>query len=406
MTGYTEVVARAGESAHVIVRFTLENSSRVAWSSRHGYHLGSQIYDPASGVFITEGEWSPIAADLAPGARREFEMLVSLPPQDGSYRVYVSPLHEREGWMFAGGAPFVAVDAVVERGRARILEARVTTVARQRTAGLLRAIPKLFTRPVETIARNRRLIRSMVKRDILARYRGSFGDVFWTVLNPLLLMSTYFFVFGVLLATRFRGDQSRTGFALYFLAGFLPWLAISEAVGRAPSVVLDYRNLVRKLVFPIETLPVNQVLAGLVTEIFALAIYLIALALLHGIPATAVWLPVLIVPQVLLTLGFCWFLAATGAYVRDLGQIIGFLLTLWFFITPICYDEAQLENAAGPLLKTNPLFVLVKSYRLVLLEGRPPAMSSLWKLWVVAIVVCIAGHAWFYKLRKSFADVI
>jgi lipopolysaccharide transport system permease protein len=220
------------------------------------------------------------------------------------------------------------------------------------------------------------------------------------------LMSTYFFVFGVVLATRFRGDQSRTGFALYFLAGFLPWLAISEAVGRAPSVVLEYRNLVRKLVFPVETLPVNLVLAGLVTELFALAIFLVALAFLHGIPATALWLPAIIIPQVLFTLGLCWFLAATGAYVRDLGQIIGFLLTLWFFITPICYDEAQLENAAGWLLKKNPLFVLVKAYRSVLLEGQPPPLSSLWKLWLVAIVVCIAGHAWFYKLRKSFADVV
>ena len=90
----------------------------------------------------------------------------------------------------------------------------------------------------------------MARRDVLARYRGSFGDVFWTVLNPLLLMGTYFFVFGIVLQTRFGPDASRTGFALYFLAGMLPWLAFSEPVGRSPHVIWEHRNFVKKLVFP------------------------------------------------------------------------------------------------------------------------------------------------------------
>src|SRR5258705_13776996 len=120
---------------------------------------------------------------------------------------------------------------------------------------------------MRTLWRNRRLMRSMVRRDILARYRGSFAGAAWTFLNPLLLMATYFFVFGVVLQSRFGADQSRTGFALYFLAGMLPWLPLSEAVGRAPHVILEHRNFVKKLVFPVETLCVNQVLAGLVTEV-------------------------------------------------------------------------------------------------------------------------------------------
>ena len=111
----------------------------------------------------------------------------------------------------------------------------------------------------------------MVRRDILGRYRGSFGGAFWTVINPLLLMLTYFFVFGVVLQSRFGRTASRTGFALYFLAGMLPWLAFSEAAGRAPSVMLEHRNFVKKLVFAVETLPVNLVVSGLVTELFAVA---------------------------------------------------------------------------------------------------------------------------------------
>ena len=113
----------------------------------------------------------------------------------------------------------------------------------------------------------------MVRRDILGRYRGSFGGAFWTVLNPLLLMLTYFFVFGVVLRTRFGNDPSRAGFALYFLAGMLPWLAFSEAAGRAPTVMLEHRNFVKKLVFAVETLPVNLVVSGLVSEFFALVLF-------------------------------------------------------------------------------------------------------------------------------------
>jgi lipopolysaccharide transport system permease protein len=109
---------------------------------------------------------------------------------------------------------------------------------------------------------------------------------------------------------------------------------------------------------------------------------------------------------VLFTLGLCWFLAALGVYVRDLRQVIGFLLTLWFFLTPICYPEASLPSSALGILSKNPLFVLVRGFRAALLEGIAPAFGPLWKLWLLSAAVFFAGHAWFYKLRKSFADVI
>jgi len=119
-----------------------------------------------------------------------------------------------------------------------------------------------------------------------------------------------------------------------------------------------------------------------------------------------VWLPAPLVPQVMFTLGVCWFLAALGVYVRDLGQINGFLLTLWFFLTPFCYPESSLPPEAMGILFKNPLFVLVRGYRAVLLEGHAPALAPLWKLWLLSVAVFLLGHAWFYKLRKTFADVI
>jgi lipopolysaccharide transport system permease protein len=149
------------------------------------------------------------------------------------------------------------------------------------------------------------------------------------------------------------------------------------------------------------------VAAGLVSEFFAVLLFTLGVWLARGaVPASVLWLPVLIVPQVLFTAGLCWFLAALGVFVRDLGQIIGFALTLWFFLTPICYPEASLPAAAVPLLSKNPIYVLVNGYRAIFLEGRAPDGAALWKLGIVSVMVFAAGHAWFYKLRKSFADLL
>ena len=160
--------------------------------------------------------------------------------------------------------------------------------------------------------------------------------------------------------------------------------------------------------FPLDTLPVNLVLAGLVTEAFAILIFLVGLFLARGgVPPTIVWLPVLLVPQILFTAGLSWILAATGVFVRDLGQIIGFLLTLWFFLTPICYeDRSDLPDVISRVLSFNPILVLVRGYRAIFLENASPWSPAMAVLWAGSAAVAILGYAWFHRLRKSFADVI
>jgi lipopolysaccharide transport system permease protein len=391
----------------VQARVTLRNTSRDSWRPNEGFAAGFHIYDSETGTLVVDGERQHPSGDIAPGASMPVDLRFALPPESGHYDVFISPMREDVCWFYTLGWPFLRVEAAVEDGHARLERVRVVTLRTIRGENLLRAIGRAFTLPILTIARNRSLIRTMVRRDILGRYRGSFGGVFWTILNPLLLMLTYFFVFGVVLRTRFGSDPSRAGFALYFLAGMLPWLAFSEAAGRAPTVMLEHRNFVKKLVFAVETLPVNLVVSGLVSEVFALLLFTLGLFLVRGaVPASVVWLPALIVPQVLLTAGFCWFLGALGVFARDLGQVIGFFLTLWFFLTPICYPEGSLPPAAMPLLTKNPMFVLVRGYRAIFLEGQAPVWGSLWKLWIASAAVFILGHAWFYKLRRSFADII
>ena len=181
-----------------------------------------QVIDPSTESLLDEGE----SAD--PDVR------VTLPEGDGAYRVQIAPANDR--------ARFTFVDAQVTEGRLIAQAPRQTSAAAMSRQRFFRAVPKAFLYPVRSLVRNHKLMTSMVRRDILARYRGSFGGSLWTILNPLLLMATYFFLFGVVLKQKFEGGS----YVLYFLAGILPWLAFSEAVGRSPrscwSIAASSRN--------------------------------------------------------------------------------------------------------------------------------------------------------------------
>lgn len=382
MTTFQAVEAKP-EGDSIRIRLRMDRPGPLAW----------QVLDPSTSALLADGE-------RAQAHEPEVELTVPLPPEDGPYRVQIAPED--------GSGRVVFIDASVRGGTLAVQTAKASSMGALRRARFRRAIPKAFVYPVRSIWTNRKLIASMVRRDILSRSRGSFGGALWTFLNPLLLMATYFFVFGVVLQTKFAGDTSRTGYVLYFLAGMLPWLPFSEAVGRSPYVIVDHRTFVKKLVFPLETLPANLVLAGMVTEVFALAIFFASLLAIRGsVPGSIVWLPALLLPQVLLAVGLCWFLSALGVFVRDLGQIIGFLLTVWFFVTPICYPESQqLPAWVAHILAFNPILVLVRGYRAILLEGHAPSASPLLALWIGSAVVALLGHAWFHALRRSFADVI
>ena len=386
------------EAAGLTLRagFGFENSSGEKLSM--GYH----IFDPETDTLVVDGPRTRLDENSS-----HLEMKLDLPSEPGRYRVFVSPMQENVAWYYEQGWRFLLIDAVVAEGRATVQSVRIATnkiVARER---FRRTIGRVFTLPLRSIWRNRGLIRTMVRRDILSRYRGSFAGTFWAVLTPLLLMLTYFFVFGIVLETKFGADQSRSGYVLYFFAGMLPWLAFSEAAGRAPTVVWEHRNFVKKLVFPVDTLPVNLAVSGLVTEFVMLILFIAFLFIARGtLPVTIAWLPLVLAPQILFTLGVCWFLAALGVFVRDLGQLIGFLLTLWFFLTPICYPETQLSPEAMAILSKNPIFTLVRLYRTIFLEGNNPAMPTLIKFWAFSLAVFFGGYAWFYKLRKSFADIV
>jgi lipopolysaccharide transport system permease protein len=384
----------------------LTNNSADPWTSEAGYAVSYQLFDDPTGTLVVDGPRT--ALDLPPSKSGTCDLNIPLPPEPGEYNIRVSAMRENHAWLYETGSPFLLIEA-------RVSDAGVPTLTRWSVAGkgaisrkrIARGSLRAFTLPVKAIWKNRSLVRTLVRRDVLGRYSGSFGGAFWAVLNPLLLMLTYFFVFGIVLKQRFPGDPSRAGFALYYLAGFLPWLAFSEAIGRAPFTMVEHRGFIKKLVFPVEILPVNLVVSGLVTEFFGIILFALALLLLRGhVPATALYLPLLLIPQILFTSGLCWFLAALGVFVRDLAQINGFLVTIWFFITPICYAESAIPAGGAAVLTKNPIYILVRGYRAIFLESRAPDWRSLAWLTLLSVIVFLLGHAWFYKLRKSFADII
>lgn len=388
------------------VRAPIENQSRTAWLPEDGWAVGYHLFDDPTGTLVVDGERTPL--HLEPGESRMQEMRIALPPEPGEYSIYVSPVREHVAWQYEQGAKFLLIQtAVAEDGALTLENWRVADIASVRRRRALRGVRRAFTLPFESIWKHRNLIRTLVRRDFLSRYTGSFGGAFWAILNPLLLMLTYFFVFGIVMKTRFANDPSRTSFALYFLAGMLPWLAFNEAAARAPFILVEHRNFIKKLVFPIDTLPVNLVVAGVVTEFFGLILFLAALLLIRGhIPLTALYLPIIAIPQILLTTGVTWLLAALGVFLRDLGQVIGYLLTMLMFMTPIFYPEEALPKIASGVLKTNPLYILVHAYRAALLEGQPPDWKPLIGLFIISTATFIVGYALFYKLRRSFADLL
>lgn len=409
MISHLSQLATVAHDGSLNVRF-LVTLRHVPGEQTETAAVGYQVLDPDTGNYLQEGEHRPLPALPTAGSRvvespQELLLTPALLPR-GRLRVVVSLLSS-EGWRYLAGDSYLRLDLENRGETLELHRADVTSAARELLPRLARGIGRAITLPIASIASHQRLIRTMVRRDLMGRYRGSFGGVLWSVLNPLLLLSTYYFVFGVVLQARFGGDPSREGFVLYFLAGMLPWIPFSEALGRSPGVLLEHANFIKKLVFPVETLPVNLVVSGQVLQVFAIAIFLGGLLLFRGyIPATALWLPVLMLPQVLLTTGLAWLFAALGLLFRDLAQIIGYFLTLWFFLTPICYPEESLPAAALPYISLNPFFWLVRSFREVLLQGQAPQPAPLLGLLLVSLAVFFLGYGLFHKLRRSFADLL
>jgi lipopolysaccharide transport system permease protein len=251
------------------------------------------------------------------------------------------------------------------------------------------------------------LIYSFAKRDLLGRYKGSALGIAWAVLTPVVMIAIFTFIFAGIFGARFGAGDSHWDYALYLFCGLLPWSMFQETVQQSSNTIVTNANLVKRVVFPLETLPAAQAFAALGNQLFATIALLIAtIVIRQNLQLTALWLPVLLIPQLLLTLGAAWLIASLGVFLRDIAQGITLLLMAWMYLTPIIYPESIVPERFRWFIGINPFTSLVRSYRRVFLDGLAPDWRGLLYFSTVALVVFVFGYWWFARTRKNFADVI
>ena len=254
---------------------------------------------------------------------------------------------------------------------------------------------------------HRALISNFVKRDLLARYKGSAMGLFWSVVHPLVMLVLYTLVFSVILRVQVGPAEGTRIFALYLFCGMLPWNAFQEGVSRSTGVILEHANLIKRTVFPSEILPTYVVLSSLINELIGLAILLGAvLFTAHSLSLPLLLLPVLLLFQAAFTLGLAWIVAAINVFLRDVGQLLGMVLTLWLFLTPIFYPPSLIPNSLKWILLVNPMVWVVESYRSVILRGVFPSPAPLAALALCSSFAFVVGYQLFRRMQGAFADVV
>lgn len=261
--------------------------------------------------------------------------------------------------------------------------------------------------PLRELPERRDLISSLTRRELAARYRGALLGAVWVILTPVVMIAIYTFIFAEIFGARFGAEGTPIEYALYLFCGLLPWMAFQEALQSSAGVIVAHANLVKRVRFPLETLPVAQTLVAFFNQLCGTVALLVAtLIIRQELHATLLWLPLLLIPQLILTVGLAWLVAALGVFLRDTAQTLSLVLAAWLYLTPIIYPETVVPARFRPLISLNPFTALVRNYRYVILDGQNPDLTGLVYFAVCALVAFLAGYFWFTKSRKNFADVI
>ena len=262
-----------------------------------------------------------------------------------------------------------------------------------------------------TIWQKRDLLVQMSMREVLQRYRGSFLGLIWSVAHPLLMLSVYTFVFTVIFPARWGTNAAvnagHGAFAVIMFCGMTIFNLFSEAVNGSCGCIVANPNLVKKVIFPLEILPLAKSLATLILGLaWFVLLFLGAFIFMGGVPLTALLLPVLLVPFALFTLGVSYFVASLGVYIRDTQYLIGVILQILFFATPIFYSLEVVPERFRVLLQLNPLVVFIEQSRALLFTGALPSLRAFAFASLISLVVFQLGYVFFMKTKKGFADVL
>ncbi len=251
---------------------------------------------------------------------------------------------------------------------------------------------------------------TLAKRSVLSRYKGSILGVFWSLLTPIFLLCVYTFVFGTIFKSRWPAatdpsDQSE--FAVILFSGLLVFQLFSDVVNASPMIVPAHANYVKKVIFPLEILVPVTLMAALFHLAINTGVLFAAMLIFKGsIPLTAILFPLILVPLCLLILGVGWILSSLGVYLRDIGQIMGTIITAILFTAPIFFPISAMSETVQKLIAFNPLTLPVEQARNALVFGKVPDFLALGQYTVIALIIAVLGYYWFQKTRKGFADVL
>lgn len=265
---------------------------------------------------------------------------------------------------------------------------------------------------LRSLIRNRQLIAQMARREVVGRYKGSVMGLLWSFLNPIFMLAVYTFFFSVVFKVRWNSgvdgvEESKTQFAVVLFAGMIVHGLFAEVLNRAPDLITNNVNYVKRVVFPLEILPIVSLSAALFHSLVSLSVLLIAFIIFnHYLHWTIIFAPLVFLPLIIISLGFAWMLASLGVFLRDVGQTIGIFTTILMYISPVFFPISAMPEKYRPIIMANPLSFIIEQAREVLIWGHLPDWTGIGIYTAAASVVAWLGFIWFQKTRKGFADVL
>lgn len=260
---------------------------------------------------------------------------------------------------------------------------------------------------VRNLFQHRQLIRALTWRDFTARFRGSFGGALWSFIQPLIMMAIYTLVFSYFLKVKFGSSDSPFIFAVFLLCGLLPWNTFSESFSGAATIIRGNTNLVKRVVFPLEILPLNLTLVATIQQLIGLVLLLPLAWLVTGsVHWTLTLLPIILLIQMLFFVGLNWIWASLAVYLPDLRQITGLLLMMLMFLTPLFYPREIVPDWAAGILSINPLTGIIDMYRKAIMTGEIIPLGDLAYTGGISLLFFLVGYFWFMRTKKGFSDVL
>jgi ABC-2 type transport system permease protein len=260
-----------------------------------------------------------------------------------------------------------------------------------------------------TLYDKRWLITYLAQREWARSYQGSHLGLAWAILSPLIMVAMLTVVFSEVLGIRFReatGD-SALNFGLYLYCGLLPFMVYAQALNKGTSVIRRNSNLVQGVIFPVEILPMTTIISSLIQSLFGVGALMIIIVVLEGrLHLTALLLPLIMVPQLVFTLGLCYLVATVGTYVPDIRETLRAFVRATFFITPILWPTGRVPEDWAFLVDYNPLAYLVESYRSLILDGELPGLEGTIYFSLFALALFVVGFVVYNRFKHNFADLL